>query len=192
MFGVSFLEIAVIGLIALVVVGPQKLPAMMRTAGEWVGKLRRMTSDMRKQTGIDDILREEGIDGVAELRTLLRGGGLRNAALSLGQANHPSTHRGSMNYTEAPDPLLEFPVEGVDAGGALPDDLFSEHDKDGAPEERHQASDAPSTSPANNGSAKGDLDPHANPPQLSTSTTGPLAPGPPPGPDSTGNPNQQE
>lgn len=128
MFGVSFLEIAVIGLIALLVVGPQKLPAMMRTAGEWVGKLRKMTSDMRRQTGIDDILREEGIDGVAELRTLLRGSGLRSAALGLGGRAMASGGRASVpvQYTEAPDPLLEFPVEGVDAAGALPDDLFAE------------------------------------------------------------------
>ncbi len=61
MFGVSFLEITVVGLVALIVVGPQKLPQMMRTAGEWVGRLQKMTADMRVQTGIDDILREEGI-----------------------------------------------------------------------------------------------------------------------------------
>lgn len=116
MFGVSFLEIALVGLVALVVVGPQKLPGMMRTAGEWVGKLRRMTSDMRAQTGIDDILREEGIDGVAELRTLLRG-----------QFSHQQASRHSAYdpYPQEPDPLLEFPVEGVDSAGALPDDLVN-------------------------------------------------------------------
>ncbi len=116
MFGVSFLEIAVVALVALVVVGPQKLPSMMRTAGEWVGKLRRITSDMRAQTGIDDILREEGIDGVAELRTLLRG------QFSHQRPSH-SSNASWGSYTEEPDPLIEFPVEGADAAGALPDDL---------------------------------------------------------------------
>lgn len=121
MFGVSFLEIALVALVALVVVGPQKLPGMMRTAGEWVGKVRRMTSDMRAQTGIDDILREEGIDGVAELRTLLRG-----------QFNHPRSPRGASDspYSQEPDPLLEFPVEGADCAGALPDDLVARPDED--------------------------------------------------------------
>ncbi len=117
MFGVSFLEIAVIGLIALIVVGPQKLPTMMRTLGEWLGKLRRLTSDMRAQTGIDDILREEGIDGVAELRNLLRG-------TAAARPTTHSTNMGSSRYTEAPDASLEFPMEGADAGGALPEDLF--------------------------------------------------------------------
>ncbi len=118
MFGVSFLEIAVIGLVALVIVGPQKLPAMMRTAGEWIGKLRRMTSDVRAQTGIDDILREEGIDGVGELRTLLRGQyNLRNVG-----GTKRSAHW-SEPTPQPPDLTVEFPVEGADSASALPDDL---------------------------------------------------------------------
>ncbi len=120
MFGVSFLEIALVGLVALVVVGPQKLPGMMRTAGEWMGRLRRMTADMRAQTGIDDILREEGIDGVRELRTLLRGE--RNLHVPQG------AHSPYQQYEEEPDLFAEFPVEGADSQGALPDDLVLNDD----------------------------------------------------------------
>lgn len=89
-----------------------------------MGKLRRMTSDMRAQTGIDDILREEGIDGVAELRTLLRG-----------QFTHQQARRSSAwePYSQEPDPLLEFPVEGVDSAGALPDDLLARTEEAQAP-----------------------------------------------------------
>jgi sec-independent protein translocase protein TatB len=117
-FGVSFLEIALVGLVALIVVGPQKLPEMMRTAGEWVGKLRRITADMRAQTGIDDILREEGIDGVRELRTLLRGerGAFARQAL---RNNYEAE-------ISPPDLAVEFPMEGPDSLGALPDDLLQE------------------------------------------------------------------
>ena len=120
MFGVSFLEIAVVALVALVVVGPQKLPSMLRTAGEWVAKLRRITSDVRKQTGIDDILREEGIDGVAELRTLLRG-----QFNTRGPNRSPSPNQWSPAAPRDPDPSLEFPVEGADCASALPDDLIA-------------------------------------------------------------------
>ncbi len=123
MFGVSFLEIAVIGLVALIIVGPQKLPGMMRTAGEWIGKLRRLTSDVRAQTGIDDILREEGIDGVAELRTLLRGQyNMRNVM----SPQQRSSAQWSQSPPQDPDPLLEFPIEGADCSSALADDLLSE------------------------------------------------------------------
>jgi sec-independent protein translocase protein TatB len=135
-FGVSFLEIALVALVALIVVGPQKRPGMMRTTGEWVGKLRRLTSDMRAQTGIDDILREEGIDGVRELRTLLKGEHAikrRAAASSVAQQE-----------VEAPPELLdEFPIEGPDAGGALPEDLVM-----GNTDEPSSTDDAPLTPPS--------------------------------------------
>lgn len=124
MFGISFTEIALIAMVALVVVGPQKLPGMLRTMGEWVGRLRRMTSEMRVQTGIDDILREEGIDGVGELRSLLRG--------EIRAAKHRS-HPLHDPYAEAqpPDTTLEYPLEGADAGGALPDDLVAPEETSG-------------------------------------------------------------
>jgi len=44
-FGISFTEIAVIATVALIVVGPQKLPDMLRTLGQWVRKLRRLTTE---------------------------------------------------------------------------------------------------------------------------------------------------
>ncbi|MEW6353950.1 MAG: Sec-independent protein translocase protein TatB [Pseudomonadota bacterium] len=63
MFDVSFSEIAMIGLIALLVVGPQKLPGLARTAGTWIGKVRRMAASVKA-----DIDREFKTD---ELRKLL-------------------------------------------------------------------------------------------------------------------------
>jgi sec-independent protein translocase protein TatB len=109
-------EIAVVGVVALVVVGPQRLPGMLRTMGEYVGKLRRMVTQVRAQTGIDDILREEGIDGVKELRSLLRG----EMAHAQAQARP-----GAYDSNAKPDLRDEYPVEGADAGDALPEDLAS-------------------------------------------------------------------
>src|SRR5882724_12037446 len=63
-----------IAIVALIVVGPRRLPEMLGTLGRWVAKLRHMTTEVRRQTGIDEILREEGISGgINELRTMLRG-----------------------------------------------------------------------------------------------------------------------
>jgi sec-independent protein translocase protein TatB len=39
------------------VVGPKRLPGMMRAAGRWVARLRRMSMHLRSQSGIDDLLR---------------------------------------------------------------------------------------------------------------------------------------
>jgi len=116
MFGVSFTELAMVAIVALLVVGPKKLPGMLRTVGDWVARLRRLTTEMRAQTGIDDILREEGIDGVGELRAMLRG------------ENRAARSRDRQDFSEdaaLADLSQEYPVEGADAGGALPDDLVA-------------------------------------------------------------------
>jgi sec-independent protein translocase protein TatB len=67
-FGLSAGEFVILLVVGIVVLGPQKLPGMMRTAGRWVRTLRRMSTDLRAQSGIDRILREEGLD--RELREL--------------------------------------------------------------------------------------------------------------------------
>jgi sec-independent protein translocase protein TatB len=70
-FGMSAGEITILLIVGIVVVGPQKLPGMMRTAGQWVTKLRRMSTDLRSQSGIDRIIREEGLEKeIRELRAL--------------------------------------------------------------------------------------------------------------------------
>jgi sec-independent protein translocase protein TatB len=49
MFGVDFSEIALIFLIALVVLGPAKLPQVAATIGRWVGRARVMARQFREQ-----------------------------------------------------------------------------------------------------------------------------------------------
>ena len=48
MFDVGFWELAVIGLVALLVIGPERLPAVARTAGLWLGRLRRVAGNFRE------------------------------------------------------------------------------------------------------------------------------------------------
>ncbi|HEY5701046.1 MAG TPA: Sec-independent protein translocase protein TatB [Gammaproteobacteria bacterium] len=64
MFDIGFWELTVIGVIALLVVGPERLPAMARTLGLWVGRIRRYVSHVR-----DDIEREIQAE---ELRDLMK------------------------------------------------------------------------------------------------------------------------
>ncbi|MBK9263710.1 MAG: hypothetical protein IPM54_28390 [Polyangiaceae bacterium] len=71
MFGLSFGEVALLVIVAIVVVGPRQLPNMMRTAGQWVSRIRRMSTDLRAQSGIDQLMRDEGIDrSIQEIRSL--------------------------------------------------------------------------------------------------------------------------
>ena len=46
MFDFGFSELVVIGAVALVVLGPEKLPVVARTAGEWIGKAQRMVAQV--------------------------------------------------------------------------------------------------------------------------------------------------
>lgn len=71
MFGLGFGEVVLLIIVAIVVVGPRQLPSMMRTAGQWVSRIRRMSTDLRAQSGIDQLMREEGIDhSIREIRSL--------------------------------------------------------------------------------------------------------------------------
>jgi sec-independent protein translocase protein TatB len=49
MFDIAWGELLLIGIVALVVIGPKELPAVLRTLGQWMGKLRRMASEFQNQ-----------------------------------------------------------------------------------------------------------------------------------------------
>jgi sec-independent protein translocase protein TatB len=47
MFGVDFSEIVVIMLVALIVIGPQRLPKVARTMGQWWGRMQRYVNRIK-------------------------------------------------------------------------------------------------------------------------------------------------
>lgn len=47
MFDVGFMELLLIGVVALLVIGPERLPKVARTAGLWLGKGRRFISSVK-------------------------------------------------------------------------------------------------------------------------------------------------
>ena len=49
MFEIGFWELALIGVVAMIVVGPERLPGLARTAGLWLGKARRMIADVKAE-----------------------------------------------------------------------------------------------------------------------------------------------
>ncbi|WP_291520508.1 Sec-independent protein translocase protein TatB [Acidithiobacillus sp.] len=62
MFDFSFGELALLGIIALLVVGPEKMPELARTAGKWYGAMRRavtgLRSEVEQQLLLDDLRQE--------------------------------------------------------------------------------------------------------------------------------------
>lgn len=126
-FGLSLGEFVVVILVAMVVMGPKELPKLLRKAGEWAGKLRRMAAEMRAQSGIDDALRAEGLDlELSELRKLARGE----------LAGVVSSTRAATRFDELALPSMgtspsegglgrgfgqEYPRSGADSYGAIAD-----------------------------------------------------------------------
>lgn len=63
MFDISFWEILIIGAIALVVVGPERLPKLLRIIGLWVGRARASFQSIR-----DEVEREVNAEGLRETK----------------------------------------------------------------------------------------------------------------------------
>ena len=57
MFDIGFFELIIIAIVALVVIGPEKLPGVARTAGKWVGRMSRFITDVK--TDIDREIKQE-------------------------------------------------------------------------------------------------------------------------------------
>ena len=49
MFDIGFWELCLIATVALLVLGPERLPIAARTAGKWVGKIRSMVSNVKSE-----------------------------------------------------------------------------------------------------------------------------------------------
>ena len=47
MFDIGFTELLLIGVVALVVIGPERLPAVAKTAGQWLAKLQRFVRGVK-------------------------------------------------------------------------------------------------------------------------------------------------
>ncbi|BAM89588.1 putative sec-independent protein secretion pathway component TatB [Bradyrhizobium oligotrophicum S58] len=49
MFDIGWSELLVIGVVALIAIGPKELPGVLRMVGQWIGKARRMASEFQGQ-----------------------------------------------------------------------------------------------------------------------------------------------
>jgi sec-independent protein translocase protein TatB len=105
MFGLNWGELVVIGIVALIAIGPKELPTVLRTIGHWMGKMRRMANEFQGQ--FQEALRE------AEMSDLQK---------------HADDLTGSVKSFTNIDPLAEEQkdIERIGEGaGNLPDDAVA-------------------------------------------------------------------
>lgn len=67
MFDIGFSEMMVIAVVALVVIGPEKLPKVARTLGHLFGRMQRYVNNVKS-----DINREMALDDLRQLQTTMQ------------------------------------------------------------------------------------------------------------------------
>ena len=118
MFDIAPSELLVVVLVAIVVIGPKDLPIALRTAGKWIGKMRRMSAHFR--SGVEAMIRE------AELEEMEKKWREQNAAImaqtpAMPAAAEPVAHpaasaeAGMLSAAEAEQFHAHMPVEAPPA-----------------------------------------------------------------------------
>ena len=69
MFDVGFFELMLIGIVALLVVGPERLPKLARTAGMWLGKGKQMINSVKADIAKE--MKAEELKSILEKQTQL-------------------------------------------------------------------------------------------------------------------------
>ena len=64
MFDIGFWELTIIGIVALIIIGPERLPAVAKTVGLWVGQMKRFVGSMK--TEIDKELKADELKKILE------------------------------------------------------------------------------------------------------------------------------
>lgn len=119
MFDVGASELFLIVIVAVVVIGPKDMPMALRTAGRWIGKMRKMSNHFR--AGIDAMVRE------AELEEMERKWREQNEAIMKASPQLPSmTTVTNPGADDMQPPVTDVAVEGVepasDASAKKPDE----------------------------------------------------------------------
>lgn len=103
MFDIGWGELVLIGLVALIVIGPKELPTVMRTAGQWIGRIKRMAADFQGQ--FQEALRE------AEIADLKRQADDLTSSLSSISSFDPLADHAKETNTETNTESWETPEE---------------------------------------------------------------------------------
>jgi len=109
MFDIGFTELLLVGLVALMVLGPERLPGAVRTTGLWVGRLKRSFSNIKAE-----VEREIGAD---EIRRQLHNERILDLEREMKQSIMPSTSTTSSS-TATPPPTENTASETADSTGA--------------------------------------------------------------------------
>jgi sec-independent protein translocase protein TatB len=124
MFDFGFWELVVVMVVALVVVGPERLPQVARTAGLWIGRLRRMAEGVREEIqrelatedlkkGIKNLKEEGGFDELDQV--------MRETEAEMRETRDSPTHGPTHEILEEEPEEPATPGGAAGTDGAAPD-----------------------------------------------------------------------
>jgi len=137
MLDFSWSELVLIGIVALVAIGPKELPGVLRTVGQWMGKARKMAAEFQSQ--FQEAMREaemadlkKGFDEVREAASGLSTGNLisslqKDVTNSLRfedtdkPAETPKTESATELTAESTTPAIEPPVTPTEPATPTPE-----------------------------------------------------------------------
>ena len=110
MFDIGFSELLLVGLVALIVFGPERLPGAARTAGLWIGRLKRsfgaIKAEVEREMGADEIRRQLHNEQILQMERELK------------QSIQPPAP--PVAAAQAPQPEAEVPVTPTTTAPATP------------------------------------------------------------------------
>lgn len=111
MFDIGFTELLVIGVVALIVIGPEKLPRMARTVGHLAGRLQRYVSDVKA-----DINREIELDELRKMRD-----SMQQAASSFESSVHSELNKTETELNQTVEAVVgDLPKSPSEIGAEQP------------------------------------------------------------------------
>ena len=109
-----FMELLIIGALALIVIGPKDLPLLMRRLGQFMGRMRAMANEFRasfdelaRQSELDELRRE--VDALRHSATLSDGPGPETSVVD--DIKNSLSMQPAPVMTRLPEPELVAPVE---------------------------------------------------------------------------------
>jgi sec-independent protein translocase protein TatB len=118
MLGVGWTEMLVIGVVALIVIGPRELPALMQKLGRFAGTVRRMGADFQRELN-----RTTGLDEIKNLRSAITQP-LKETSDAIRREFNTVTPSGKVQPSGAikpADPKAESVVSEINKAAGLPE-----------------------------------------------------------------------
>lgn len=137
MFDIGATELLLIVVVAILVIGPKDMPLAMRTAGRWIGKIRKLSGHFR--TGLDAMVRE------AELEDMEKKWKAQNEKI---MREHPDGAPPQMEPTGAYPPEKAAELKRLAKEQAAANEKLAAAEKKAAPEAKAEPDSEPGQPPA--------------------------------------------